>query len=817
MENNNNKAIIGISLMLIGLVFVFISMTAEAASIGSLTSNQFFAHLISSTGDLGSGEAIFEIRNPLDTDLRAEDIGIDVIGGKTSTDSIQFYIEKTETIIKTRNITIPACSDSIDKNGSSIRTCEYSESSIKYSENETSFYPVMAGEIIVRANSSAKMKVVAHWKPDFGGHGREWIPYVRARIGGDMRILYHPAWAWWDTNWQYRKCGTVGGVTASLTDFPIGFNVTFDSNMTNSMIDLRFTNGTSEIVLDYWTEQASYGNWAYVWVKGNWTNSGANQICMYYGNPAAVNVSNGNSTFPFFDDFEGTAIKPALWTVRGGFPSVSGGEVTLQNATADEGISGTAFKFGVNYAVRFRMKTINANAHSASSGFSNHTTASCADVATEATVYKYSNVGYADSRNISGQSNQVFISASWNDQVYHVFEIERNSTVNLLYYFDSINVANRTSYMTIASDHSTCLSSRAGDLTNTYNVVDWALVRPISLPDQTVSFGAEESVPVTIVITLNSPVTGASTSNTKPDFNFTVTDGNGTYNCSLNLDGLQAANNPSVSNNTATVINPDLDMAIGLHSWNVTCAAYSNSNSSENRTINITAAAGVINYIFGEDPLMCDIPSFVPNTAQYALITCRPIDNSTGLPMTGQTINCQANDINMNLKQAVSSMTEMTGRIYIWQLTMANVDQGNCDWINCTTTINGLLDGWGGLVCRESNPPSDYLSILEQQQLANASLAIAGNISINMTPITNYINSTMTTAETNTTANVFLAIFAILSLIIGILALKFDRTMLWLISGLMFFGLGIMLLSNMILGICIIAIGLYMWIRIFRG
>lgn len=76
--------------------------------------------------------------------------------------------------------------------------------------------------------------------------------------------------------------------------------------------DLRFTK-TDGTELSYWQE--TDGKY---WVKYTGSlSTGVNTINMYYGNPSAtfggVYANNGNSTFSFFDDFQGSTIDINKW------------------------------------------------------------------------------------------------------------------------------------------------------------------------------------------------------------------------------------------------------------------------------------------------------------------------------------------------------------------------------------------------------------------------------------------------------------------------------------------------------------------------
>jgi hypothetical protein len=132
---------------------------------------------------------------------------------------------------------------------------------------------------------------------------------------------------------------------------------------------------------------------------------------------------------------------------------------------------------------------------------------------------------------------------------------------------------------------------------------------------------------------------------------------------------------------------------------------------------------------------------------------------------------------------------------------------------------------------------SEFLTVLEQEQLLNASYANQLNLTINMSGMNITFNNTYDQTAlmidinaslnalygaaainvTNTSTNlVFYLIFAILAIVMAFIALVYNRTMLSLLAGALFVGLGILLYPlNLILMICCIGIGLYLWARIF--
>lgn len=110
--------------------------------------------------------------------------------------------------------------------------------------------------------------------------------------------------------------------------------------------DIRFTDAGG-VELSYWIEEWNgAGKTARIWVKVPEIFPDGNiKITMHYGNPSATSSSNGDTTFDFFDDFDGTALNTNKWLVqqvksqnRNSPPltpaiAVSGGRLTVGSQT----------------------------------------------------------------------------------------------------------------------------------------------------------------------------------------------------------------------------------------------------------------------------------------------------------------------------------------------------------------------------------------------------------------------------------------------------------------------------------------------------
>jgi len=112
-------------------------------------------------------------------------------------------------------------------------------------------------------------------------------------------------------------------------------------------VDIRFADENSK-ELTYWIEEWDYSSKkAIIWVKvPRIPANGETKLLMYYNNPFAVEVSNGEATFDFFDDFSGTGIDGSKWQINNGRPSVSDSVLSLNgNCIVSEKVEA----FGYNY------------------------------------------------------------------------------------------------------------------------------------------------------------------------------------------------------------------------------------------------------------------------------------------------------------------------------------------------------------------------------------------------------------------------------------------------------------------------------------
>lgn len=133
----------------------------------------------------------------------------------------------------------------------------------------------------------------------------------------------------WLTGYQYRKQFTISGSVGAGTGYQVllkvgesagatGVDFHLEGHAANFPNDIRFTNIDGITQYNYWIEKiegVAPNRIAYVWIKVDESLDSDVNLYVYYGNPDAVSTSNGDATFEFFDDFEGTSLDTSKWII----------------------------------------------------------------------------------------------------------------------------------------------------------------------------------------------------------------------------------------------------------------------------------------------------------------------------------------------------------------------------------------------------------------------------------------------------------------------------------------------------------------------
>jgi len=129
----------------------------------------------------------------------------------------------------------------------------------------------------------------------------------------------------WLSGWNYRRPVIIDNTRYPINLFDYQVLVTVDTasliaegKMRSDCGDIRFTYGDGVTLLPYWIESGINTTATKIWVKvPAIPASSYYTIFMYYGNPSAESLSNGDSVFLLFDDFLGTSIDTNKWSPLG--------------------------------------------------------------------------------------------------------------------------------------------------------------------------------------------------------------------------------------------------------------------------------------------------------------------------------------------------------------------------------------------------------------------------------------------------------------------------------------------------------------------
>src|SRR5215471_6830011 len=134
---------------------------------------------------------------------------------------------------------------------------------------------------------------------------------------------YAQSAAWLSSNWQYRSTVSIANAgSTTLTGYQLnvvlGSGFDFTKAQSNGG-DIRLTASDGVTLLPYWIESwNAASSSASFWVRVPSIPAAGATVYLYYGNSAATSMSNGSTTFDFFDDFRSGSVDTTKWTVGGG-------------------------------------------------------------------------------------------------------------------------------------------------------------------------------------------------------------------------------------------------------------------------------------------------------------------------------------------------------------------------------------------------------------------------------------------------------------------------------------------------------------------
>lgn len=366
---------------------------------------------------------------------------------------------------------------------------------------------------------------------------------------------------WWNNSFSKKVLWT--NTTAAKTiSYQTPINVTYDADMQADFDDLRFVNSTETGVLNYFLENKSDSNWAYVWVGTN-----ATTFYMYYGNSTVTSASNGKLVFPLFDDFNDASYNNTIWTTTlqaGGVVIEAGGNLSLYASGWTDVKSNETYGNTVCAVMSVAIDT----SADANNGWGFHGQYYGVPIVSFSWTNPTGSV--ANSRNYIGSALSSYNWGGITNRSYYRYSKCRNGTFNTV---DSFNWANNQN-LTLSGNDAGALSTRASILTNTkYMFIDYWFIRNYTGYDDTqYSAGAEESnatVNATLIkLYVNGVEANATHSYTGATDNITAT---------INVTGLWVAilqNGTVIANGTNSIQNINVT-ASGY--WNYTAYGFSNS------------------------------------------------------------------------------------------------------------------------------------------------------------------------------------------------------------------------------------------------
>lgn len=330
---------------------------------------------------------------------------------------------------------------------------------------------------------------------------------------------------WYSSNFTYRKALNItGNILGCQMRIVIGNttggNVTCSSHVKNDFRDLVFTD-ISKNTLPYWIENYTTGGQATVWINNT---QNVSKIYMYYGYSLATSLSNGNTTFYFFDHFNGTSYNTQKWNALNGTSPVLwvNQSIICLEASINSGYIRTTKLYGLNYGIVARVKAI-GTIRPMNIGF------------------KVQPLGYITPPFVCmGQASSTKTYTMWSDGVtnqygtgftnrltYYKMKLIRTSTKVIGYYNDTLdsssssNIPTGNLFLAMGKAHSTDLMKIC---------CDWLFIKKFwNIEPRWLSFGAEEIKSNYYPVNSNNSPSMYYVALSYPILSISISDPNGDY------------------------------------------------------------------------------------------------------------------------------------------------------------------------------------------------------------------------------------------------------------------------------------------------
>jgi hypothetical protein len=328
-------------------------------------------------------------------------------------------------------------------------------------------------------------------------------------------------------------------VNLSENEFPIEAN--------ESGADLRFVDANGN-VLNYWIEEFNHSaKSARIWIKvpelpANETKT----LKMYWGNPNAPPMSNGDAVFEFFDDFEETSLDTRKWIDIVGVPPISNSILTLSGGSI-EAVKGS--RVPAKHRVKAKIK--------ASLGFF-RAMLTTTNAPTGLNPWNYNSILFqkheSDSLRISTSINRSNIWAQdvgSPDTNWHLYEFSFDELEAKFFYDGYLKGINSQHLPDQPLNVELIFEPFTG---GKIMEVDWILVTKYLYPEPSVSFEPQ-------------PAVFAYSVYTDPNVTWEVMDVN-------TPSGIQRGNTIDILKDGKTIVRLDAGMSM-IYVYNSSCSAYS--------------------------------------------------------------------------------------------------------------------------------------------------------------------------------------------------------------------------------------------------
>lgn len=337
----------------------------------AVTKESVFKKLIYSKADLGRGEALFLVLNPLETDVDVSSLDFQfkkVVG--TEIESYEMFTNISEEyevpVYDTREVEINCTpSNTTNETKDTKELVSLEEEKCYVNESYISGYETKTREKWVPIKSlkpgKSYVKLIGKWQPHLGEQSVDWIPeitFTSKDLGTtDSLKLVRDDWAWWNSSWTYKREINVSNEAENVSNYTVKLvfnssNFNFSNAKANGE-DIRFVNSTDDVLNHYIFNWSSSGDsWVFVTIPFL-ENDTTTTIDMYYNNSDASSTSNGYNTFPLFDDFEGASVNTSIWNNPYGTISINNGALELEPVGTYRSMAASVDEFDYGFRIYY--------------------------------------------------------------------------------------------------------------------------------------------------------------------------------------------------------------------------------------------------------------------------------------------------------------------------------------------------------------------------------------------------------------------------------------------------------------------------------